>query len=91
MFNRKNIIINKKEFIQILATNNHITKSDSRKAYDIIFNTINKILVDFDIGDKLVLPKAMIIEARKTRQVGLNTPKKKVRFFTRLYLNKTGS
>lgn len=91
MFDRKNIIINKKEFIQILATDNHITKADSKKAYDIIFNTINKILMDFDIGDKLVLPKAMVIEARTTRQVGLNIPKKKVRFFTRLYINKTRS
>lgn len=91
MFNKKRTIINKKDFIQILATDNHITKSDSIKAYDIIFNTINKILLNFDIGDKLVLPKAMVIEARKARTVGLNIPNKKVRYFIKLYLNKTRS
>lgn len=88
MFEKKNITINKKEFIQIVSKNNHITKEDSKKAYEIIFNTINKILLDFNIGDKLILPKAMVIEAKPSRQVGENMPKKKIRFFTKLYLNK---
>lgn len=88
MFESQRIVINKKEFIQIVSNNNHIAKTDSLKAYNIIFNTINDILKRFKIGDKLILPKAIVIEAKKPIKVANNITKKKIRFSSKLYLNK---
>ena len=88
MFNKQNIIINKKAFIENMVLDNHITKKDSLKAYRMVFTTFNNILMKFDIGDKLVLPKVITVEAKKPRQVADNETKKDIRFFSRVYLNK---
>lgn len=88
MFDKRKIIINKKAFIENMVLDNHITKKDSIKAYKMVFTTFNNILMKFDIGDKLVLPKVIIVEAKKPRQVADNETKKEIRFFSRVYLNK---
>lgn len=88
MFDKRKIIINKKVFIENMILDNHITKKDSIKAYKMVFTTFNNILMKFEIGDKLVLPKVMTVEAKKPRQVADNKTKKEIRFFSKLYLNK---
>lgn len=88
MFKNQKIIINKKTFIENMVLDNHITKKDSIKAYKMVFTTFNNILMKFDIGDKLVLPKVITVEAKKPRQVADNVTKKEIRFFSKLYLNK---
>lgn len=88
MFDKRKIIVNKKAFIENMSLDNHITKKDSIKAYKMVFTTFNNILMKFEIGDKLVLPKVITVEAKKPRQVADNETKKDKRFFSRVYLNK---
>lgn len=88
MFNKQKLIINKKTFIENMVVDNHITKKDSLKAYKFVFTTFNNILIKFNVGDKLILPKVIAVEAKEPRQVADNKTKKEIRFFSRVYLNK---
>lgn len=87
MFKNKTNTFYKKDFIKSIAFYNHINMKDSEKVYKMFCNTFNNILKNFQIGDKLILPKVLVIEAKLPRKVANNVPKKTIRYYCRLLFN----